>query len=102
MHREQRGDACASPDGTRHPFQNGKEQNRIEAVKDQIDKKVAPGIESEQLVIDHVRDPGKRMPVIVIICRKGPRNTLEGESMFDVGIVNYYFRIVEIDECVVL
>src|ERR1035437_2096359 len=57
-------------------------------MKTQVHPMMAAGVQAEPFVIQHVRQPGDRMPVARLRGRKCPADAFEGYSGLDVCVVN--------------
>ena len=65
-----------------------------------INLMVCSGIKPEELTIQHVRKPGKWMPVTCNTGSKGPLHSRPGQAVLDDGIFINVSLIVVIDEIV--
>src|SRR5438876_8884456 len=61
---------------------------------------MSPRLETVELTIQHVRNGGKRMPVISMHMGEGPLNPLEGETVRDPWIFVYVLIVVVVDKLV--
>jgi hypothetical protein len=59
---------------------------------------MASGIQTIELAIQHVRNPGQRMPVRGIRVRKGPNHSRPREARLNMRICRDVCRVIEIDE----
>ncbi len=55
---------------------------------------VAGGVESEDLAIEHVREPGEGVPVASMKRGEGPTETVESESTPDKRVFRDVVRVV--------
>ena len=62
---------------------------------------VPPRIETKELVVHHMGEPGERMPISGLGGCKGPNYGLAGESRLHVGIVGDVDIIVIVDKLMV-
>jgi hypothetical protein len=69
-------------------------------VQRDADEQMCAGVPSEQLHIDHVRDPRQRMPIGLVDMCEGPLNARPRETTEHVRIVRDITRVIEIDEYV--
>ena len=63
VHREQERHHRAPPRRAGHPEQDQEQQERVDEVEQDVDEVVEPGVEPEQLHVDHVREPRDWVPV---------------------------------------
>jgi len=63
MPREQRGDECGRPQFAGQPQQQREQQRHVCRVKQGVDEVRPGGIQAEHAAVNHVREPGERMPV---------------------------------------
>jgi hypothetical protein len=80
MQGEQGGDKCAWPDASGHTVKNDKKQQCVSNVKGDIDEVVRTGALPEKRAIQHMRQPGQRMPVGGAARGEGPFDVLPGEA----------------------
>ncbi len=99
MHAEERGDEGAPPGTVRHRDQRQKQQYGVRRVQDEIRQVMPVRVETEQLVVEHVRPPGERMPVAGVGGRQRPAQACE--PLPNVGILAHVLRVVVQDEGVV-
>ena len=83
-----------SPDRSRHPRQDEKEQKGIADMKEQIVEMVPLGVQPIKLAVQHVGNPRQRVPVAGMGRSKGPPNTIRGQARTHMGILNDVFIIV--------
>ena len=60
---KQRSHEKAFPEGPRHVFEHKKQKDAVNRVDQGIDDVHGPRINAEQLTVQHVGQPGNRMPV---------------------------------------
>ena len=75
MERVQRKKSCdqrASPGRAGNAAQRKKQQNRIHSVKEKIYQVRSKRPGAEELHIEHVREPGQRVPIAGVKAGKGP------------------------------
>ena len=63
VQREERGDERARPTRRSSAAGRGTGARRVRRVQQRVDEVVAPGVEPEELDVEHVREPGQRVPV---------------------------------------
>ena len=98
MQGEQRRQDRAPPKRPRHPPEHQEDQDRIERVKQQVDQVMARRLQPEQLAVQHVGNPGQRMPVGLLAVQpsKGPTQALPRQPGLNLRIVGDIIRIVVI------
>jgi hypothetical protein len=68
-------------------------------MEEDIDKMMKAGLVAEEPAIEHMRKPGKGMPVGGVVGREGPFDALPGRALLDnriyilVIIITYKFEI---------
>ena len=77
MKRKQRSNDGAGPNGTGEALQNQEQEHSIGNVQNQADKVMGARVLIEQTAIDHVRNPGQRMPIAGEPGGERPRNVLQ-------------------------
>ena len=102
MERKKRGHERAAPRGPGHFFKEEKQEEHIGQVNIKIHQMVPARVEPEEFAIDHVRDPGERVPVGGMAFCKGPDDIFQREAGFYVRVIENVFIVVEIDEIVFL
>ena len=55
-------------------------------------------VHSEQVTIDHVGNPGQRMPIARIIVSEGPDDVVPAQAGGHHLVIDHVFRIIEVDE----
>ena len=95
MEREQGGGQGARPLRPRHPPQQEKEQDGIGQMQEQAGEMMAGGIQSVELEIHHVRNPGQRVPVAGAEGRKSPNNSRPAHPLFDHAVGSDIIAIVQ-------
>ena len=98
MHREQRGHHEAAPGVSRRAFQHPEEQRGIERMKQHVLVVMKRRVGAEELEIERMRQPGKRMPVCRIAVSEGPEHGARRQAILNVRIVGDVVRVVEIEE----
>ena len=84
----------------RHFFENEKEQNRIGRVQQQAGGVMPARVQAEELAIEHVREPGERMPVGGPRGHKRPPDVLRRQSAPHMRIFRDVILVVLGDEIV--
>jgi len=92
------GNKGALPASFCHPLKNKKEQQCVCNVKEKIREVVPSRLQSEELNIQHMGNPCHRMPVRDITGRECPSNPFHRNTVLNMNVFCYVFRIVEIDE----
>ncbi len=102
MEGKQSGDDGAPPDRAGHPFEQKENQDRVDDMQQHIHQMVRAGLLTEPLAIQHVREPGHRMPIrfFAVEIAKCPRHALRGQSFLNDAVSGDVIRIVVIDEFV--
>ena len=95
------GDEGAAPAGAGHAAQDGEKQQRVGEVQSQAGRMMAAGIECEQLAIEHVREPGQRMPISGMRGRECPAEARQGQALAHHQVIGDVFGVVIIDETAV-
>ena len=98
MPRKQGRHERAAPLGASQLAQDKEKQDNVGGVEKQISQMMPTRLGAVEAVIDHVRNPGDRMPIARMIGLEGPGQTVAGDAMLDGGIINNVIRIVVIDE----
>ena len=88
--------------GAGHPCQGDEEKNGVCRMKEQIVKVMAPGVQAVELTIQHVGQPGKRMPVIRIGGLECPDQVLKAQPFPDMNIFEQEDAVIKIDEFMIL
>ena len=99
---EEGGDEGAAPEMTCHFFQGEKEQQSAGDVEKNIGEMGARRVQPIDLAVDHMRQPGQRVPVAHVIERKRPNEAFGRQALFDRGITRDIEWVVEVDEFEVL
>ena len=62
---------------------------------------MVPGrVQTIELAVHHMRDPGQRMPVAGVAALEGPEQAGPGQPGFDVGIIADVVGVIEVNELV--
>ena len=97
MQREQRRHHEAAPEGTRHPPQQQEQQQRIGDMKPHTYQVLCPRLVAEELKVQHVGDPGQRMPVTGVAALECPGNVLPLQAALNVRVRSNVIRVVVVD-----
>ena len=100
MDRKHRRDKRAAPQEPRHPPQHEEKQDRCCRVEEDIGEVMAAGIQPVKLAVEHVGEPGQRMPVADVAISKRPLNSPPTQALADLGIVVHISRIIVVDKLV--
>lgn len=76
------------------------DEDGVGHVEQDVGEVMAPGIETEHVGIDHVGDPGERVPVEVIVGEESPLEAGSGEAAIDVAVEEDVEIVVEVNEAV--
>ena len=86
MDGEDRGDEGAGPKLAGHSPQNEKQRDRRGGVEQHIGQMMPPGVQAEELAIEHVRQRGQRIPLAVGPVGEGPPDAVAGQARGDMGV----------------
>jgi len=100
MPGEQGGDQGAAPEGAGHAPEHQEKQQRVGRVQEQAGHMVPPGVELEQLAIQHVAEQGQRMPVAGHLRAPGVVQSGLGHSRLHDGIGRDKVRVVVTDKII--
>ena len=98
MNGEDRGHEGAWPKPAGHAPENKEEKDRRSAVQQDVGEMVAVGLQTIELVIGQVGDPGDRCPLAAVRGRACPANPLGAETLADGRVAAEVHLIVVIDE----
>ena len=98
MQREEGGDEEIAPEDirwwrrcfditTREGLQQQEQEGGVGAMEGDVDHMRATGVEAENLTVEHVRDPGERVPVIGLAVHKRPFYAGPSEAGANGGVV---------------
>ena len=59
---------------------------------------IAPGLETTELIVQQVGEPGQGMPVGALVGGEGPVDALRGQAVFQVPVPIDVVGVVEVDE----
>ena len=94
---EERGHHGAAPGRAGERLQQGEEQCGVQGVEEDVGCVVAPGRQAEDLHVQHVGDPGDRVPVLVAL-EQGPGQARGREATVDVDVPRHVVAVVEAHE----
>jgi hypothetical protein len=66
------------PEGSRHPIENEKQEERIGQVKEEIRKMMPPRVQPKELTVDHMGEPGQGLTFAAMVGSEGPDHPLPG------------------------
>src|SRR5690348_8025202 len=98
MHGEQSRYRHAASNLTRGRLQEQKQEHDAQSVQQEIVIVVSGCLQMEQLKIESVRQPGKRMPIGCVGAEKSPAYRLPRETALHVAVSGHICRIIEVDE----
>ena len=98
MQCEERGHEGGAPGGAGHAPQQAEEHVGVGEVKQNAREVVAGGIRAIKLAIQHVGQPGERVPIARIAGRKRPKNICAGQPGMDLNVVGDVFGVIIIVE----
>ena len=101
MNGKEGGHAGAPPEGSRHKAKYGKEQDRVDEMKDDICPMVTAGIGPKQLPVQHMRKPGQGVPVGTLLFSEGPDKPFHRPLRLNMGIISNIEGIIVIDEAII-
>ncbi len=102
MEREKRRHKSATPECPGHPVKDQKEQERAGDMEEDIDEMHAARVDAEQVDVQHVGEPGQRMPVARINGCEGPLGAVDRQSGQNMPVFNNVHFVVEIDKIEVI
>ena len=83
---KQRRDTNAPPHCPRHPAQYQKEQEAVGGVQEHIGQMMASGSQAIELTIQHMGEPGHRVPIAGRRASEGPLHPGPGQSRLNVRV----------------
>src|SRR5579864_8258840 len=99
MQRKESRHHGATPLSTCHALQQKEQQTCVGRVQGQVHQMEPAGVvQSENLAVQHERNPGQRMPVAGVSMRKGPEQIFERHSGLDMRIFCYVLLVIKVDE----
>ena len=100
MDGEHGGHQRAGPEIARHPPQHQEQHDRRGGVQDDIAEMVPPRPQAVELAVEHVGEPGERMPVGGVRGGEGPGDAVGGQAARDMRVLVDVVAVVEVDEAV--
>ena len=100
MDGENRRHPRAGPERSRHPPQRQEQDDRGGGVQEHVGQVVATGLQSVEIAVQHVREPGQRVPVERLVRGDCPGDCLTGQAVLDVCVVEDVVIVVEVDDVV--
>src|SRR5439155_4946791 len=101
MQGEKPGDERAAPKRAGHLLQKQEQEERVSSMKDQAGEVVPPRLKSEKLHVQHVGNPGERVPIGRVTALHSPRDAFPLDSAKHLRVFGDVLRIVVIDKLVV-
>ena len=95
---EEGGDGGAAAGAAGHAGEGEEEQQRAEAMDQEADQVMAGGVEAEKLDVQHVGEPGERMPVALVAGRERPGDGGPGQPALNGWVFINVGLVVAIDE----
>ena len=100
VQREERRHGAALPEAP--SFRRSKKRIRAFTVcKRRPTRWWPPGVQTEKLNVDHMRQPGERVPVVDVGGGKGPDKAVQGQPPPDDRIIGDIVVVIEADEAVI-
>ena len=100
MQREQGSDKRATHRSVGELREHKEKKNGIGQMEGQADQVLRPRVRPKDLAVQHVREPGERMPITGVTAGKCPRNIFQIQAAQDVRIGSDIIRIIVINEIV--
>src|SRR5438105_14252278 len=101
MKSEQSCNGCTSPSGASRLFEKKEKEQCISDMEDHIHEQVAACVQTEDLTVNHVSNPGDRMPVGSMKGRECPDQAVEGNAGVNHVIVANVDIVVQADKLVI-
>ena len=98
---EEGGNKGAAAERAGHSLKESKYQERVEGVEKKIGGMVSGWLEAEELAIEHVGEPGQRMPVAGVAGGESPTPAVQAETAPDHEVLGHIVRVVEVEELAV-
>jgi len=92
------GDQGRAPDRAGQPSQQAEQQEGVGNMEQEIGDVMAAGVEAIKLAIQHVREPGERMPVAGVTGGERPGDGVRMEPVLDGGVQGDVFGVIVIIE----
>src|SRR5271157_1687209 len=100
MNCEDRRYPSAGPECARHLLKRQEQQDRRGGVQDRARQMVAAGLQFIKLAVQHVREPGQRVPVAAAIRGEGPGSPCAGQAPANMRVLVNVISVVEVDKVV--
>src|SRR3954471_5977140 len=101
MDRKKRCYQRSRPERAGHLPEKEEQQDCVEGVDENAGEMMPPRIQTVELAIDHVRDPGEGMPVRRMEMGESPKNAFESQAARDLGVLRHVFEVVVVNEAVI-
>ena len=88
----------ASPRGTGYPFQKQEKKKCVRGMDERVYEQMATGLKTEDLAVEHMGEPGERMPACGMKRREGPSDPVQGQAVDDHRVVPDVVIVVVVDE----
>ena len=98
MQGEDGGDKGAPPKSAGHLPEEGKEQRGVGDMQDETRQMHLARAATEELVVEHVGNPGQGMPVASVTGGEGPAERGQSEATLNVQIPGHVFHIIIADQ----
>jgi len=95
MEGEESGDESAFPERAGHPVEKAEEQQGREDMEDEIGHVISAGMQTVELIIQHQRQPGKRVPEFSLHCAESPADAFCGYTGAEMVIFGNIGNIIE-------
>jgi hypothetical protein len=95
---KERGHGAALPERPRHRPEDNEEEQGVGGVQKEAHQVVPPCVQTEELDVGHVHEPGERVPVVDVGGGKGPDEAVYGQPLPDDRIVGDVVIVVEDDQ----
>src|SRR6267143_2479727 len=100
MDRKNRRHKGAPPKGRSHLSQDQKEQDRRRHVEQDIGEMMSCRIQTEDLAVQHVGDPGHWMPVGSVEVSERPNGAVDRQTSGDLEVLEHVIDIINVHEIV--
>ena len=98
MQGEERRDDRASPPGSGDSFEKQEKKQGVRNMNERVHEQMPTGIETKELAVEHMREPGERMPVRGVKSSESPGNPFQRQAAADHGIVPDVKIVIQADE----
>ena len=100
MNGEDRRHPRAGPDCPSHALQRQEQENRRDGVEEHVGQMMAGGLQAIELAVEHVREPGQRVPVSGLEGSDCRDNPVFGQAPPNMLVFVDVVIVVEADEVV--